>query len=222
MSQVASLANVVQINLAMPFCLSFQGVPYYERSQELCSFIDNVGDKQFPEVAGQHMESHHDSLSCGVIKRMYLMCDMVPPSRYHISKMKYVNLAMFPGWSVMQNGVTQTTGFLTQRMIPLWQSDHATAHFFDGQASAVNQQHGFLQVCWVMRMGQLRQLALAHLDLGSEPPISVQELDTAIKLVLAVDTGSSVCPVCVLMQSKMQSERLRKSAGVTGHITCRT
>ena len=122
------------------------------------------------------------------------MCDMVPPSRYHIAKLKYVNLAKFPGWGVTQNGVTQTTGFLTQRMIPLWQSDHATAHFFDGQASAVNQQHGFLQVCWVMRMGQLRQLALAHLDLGSEPPISIQELGATIKLVLAVDTGSLQLP----------------------------
>lgn len=60
MSQVASLADVVQVNLAMPFCLSFKGVPYYERSQELCSFIDSVVSKQLPEVAGQYKESHHD------------------------------------------------------------------------------------------------------------------------------------------------------------------
>ena len=110
MSQVASLANVVQINLAMSFCLSFEGVPYYERSQELCSFIDSVVDKQHPDVAGQHRESHQDALSCGVLKRMYLMCDMVPSSRNQIERMKYVNLAKFPGWSVTQNGVTQTTG----------------------------------------------------------------------------------------------------------------
>ena len=129
----------IYINGGLPFTLKFDGVPYYERTQELCDAITELTGKSAPTVEGDSVEQHHDTFSRGLASRMFEMSGLPVPSKHMCRKLKTLDLSKFPRWTVTQNGITSSTAVLRQRMVALYKSDHSCVHFIDGQKSGVNR-----------------------------------------------------------------------------------
>ena len=88
------------INGDLPSTLNFDGVPHYERTQELCDAITELTGKSAPTVGGDSVEQHHDTFSRGLASRMFEMSGLAVPSKYRCGKLTTLDLSNFPRWTV--------------------------------------------------------------------------------------------------------------------------
>ena len=75
------------INGDLPSTLNFDGVPHYERTQELCDAITELTGKSAPTVGGDSVEQHHDTFSRGLASRMFEMSGLAAPSKCRCGKL---------------------------------------------------------------------------------------------------------------------------------------
>ena len=117
------------------------------------------------------------------MKRMFQHCGFEAPSRYQLSKLDQIDIGTLPEWSIVQDGIEYFEGKLIQRLVSLGKEsgEHATAHYLDGQASEVNQNHSFLQRCYLFRHGQLRQYANEH-QTEEDPYVAHQDISKLTQL----------------------------------------